>query len=116
HHRPHRGLDLFLGDRPLVQRAVEALAQLAGVEALAPAVGLDDRRQLEFDGLERREALAAGLALAPAADRRPVLGRTRVDDPGIDVLAERAVHQPIGRVLTRRPGCIVQWRARTRPT
>src|SRR5690606_2274108 len=43
-----RGLDLLLGDRALVQRAVEALAQLARVEMLAAAIGLDDRRQLEL--------------------------------------------------------------------
>src|SRR5690606_36366333 len=91
HHRAHRRFDLLLRDRPLVQRAVHADAQLARVERLAPAVALDDDRQLEFDRLERAEALAAGLALAPAADRRAVLGRARVDDLGVLVLAEGAM-------------------------
>ena len=75
HHRAHRGLDLLLRHRALLQRAVEAEAQLARVEGLAAAVALDDRRQLELDRLERAEALAAGLALAAAADRRAVVGR-----------------------------------------
>src|SRR3546814_13234142 len=56
-------------------------------------LGLDDRGQLEFDRLERRETLAAGLALAPATDRRAVLADARVDDAGVCVLAEEAVHQ-----------------------
>src|SRR3546814_5799394 len=79
-HRAHRGLGLLFRHRALVQRAVEALAQLARVEGVAAPVGLDDRRQLEFDRLQRAEALAAGLALAPAADRRAVLADARVDD------------------------------------
>src|SRR3546814_16270715 len=52
-----------------------------------------DLGQLEFDRLERRETLAAGLALAPATDRRAVLADARVDDAGVCVLAEEAVHQ-----------------------
>src|SRR5690606_17719730 len=85
HHRAHRRLDLLFGDRPLVQRAVETQPQLARIERLTPAVALDDGWQLELDGLEGGEALAAGLALAPPADGGTVLGRARVDDPGIDV-------------------------------
>src|SRR3546814_5579937 len=86
-------LGLLFRYRALVQRAVEALAQLARVEGVAAPGGLDDRRQLEFDRLQRAEALAAGLALAPAADRRAVLADARVDDAGVCVLAEEAVHQ-----------------------
>src|SRR3546814_7061678 len=89
-------LGLLFRYRALVQRAVEALAQLARVEGVAAPVGLDDRRQLEFDRLQRAEALAAGLALAPAADRRAVLADARVDDAGVCVLAEEAMHQATG--------------------
>src|SRR5690606_29882477 len=96
HDRAHRRLDLFFRHRPLVQRAVHAGAQLARIEGLAPAVVLDDGRQLELDGLERAEAFAAGLALAPAPDRRAVVGRARIDDLGVLVLAEGAMHQASG--------------------
>src|SRR5690606_35859886 len=82
-HRAHRGLGLFFRHRALVQRAVEALAQLARIERVAASVRLDDPRQLEFDRLERAETLPAGLALAPAADRRAVLADARVDDAGV---------------------------------
>src|SRR3546814_1868219 len=51
---------------------------------------------LEFDRLQRAEVLAAGLALAPAADRRAVLADARVDDAGVCVLAEEAMHQATG--------------------
>src|SRR5690606_28547558 len=90
--RAHGGLQLLLRHRTLVHRALEALAQLARVEMLPPAVGLDDRRQLQLDGLQRGEALPAGFALATAADGRAVVAHPRVDDPGIHVLAEGAVH------------------------
>src|SRR5690606_18670661 len=93
HHRPHRRLDLLLGHRALVQRAVHAGAQLARVEWVAPPGALDDDRQPERDRLQRAEALAAGLALATPPDRRAVVGRARIDDLGVLVLAEGAVHQ-----------------------
>src|SRR5690606_35386539 len=96
HHRADRGLDLIFRHRPLVQRPVHAHAQLARIERLAPPVALDDHRQLEFDRLERAEPLPAGLALAPAPDRRPVFRRARVDDLGVLVLTEGAVHQAWG--------------------
>src|SRR5690606_34075113 len=60
------------------------------------AVVLDDGRQLELDGLERAEAFAASLALAPAPDRRAVVGGARIDDLGVLVLAEGAMHQASG--------------------
>src|SRR5690606_4781936 len=95
HDRAHRRLDLLLGHRTLLQRAVEALAQLARVEDFTPPVALHDRGQLQFDRLQGAEALAAGLAFPPATDRRAILADPRVDDPGVGVLAEGAVHQSI---------------------
>src|SRR5690606_25567572 len=52
--------------------------------------------QLEFDRLQRAEALAAGFAFATPPDRRAVVGRTRIDDLGVLVLAEGAVHRASG--------------------
>ena len=64
HHRAYCRFDALLGNRPLVQRAVEAGAQLACIEGLAPTIVLDDRRQLQFHGFDRRKALAARRTLA----------------------------------------------------
>src|SRR5690606_2712573 len=100
-HRAHRAVDLLGRDRALLQRAVEAHAQLALVEGLAATVALDDGRQLELGRLEGIEALAAGLALAPAADGAAVVGHARVDHAGVFVLAEGAVH-PFA--ISRTPG------------
>ena len=61
--------------RPLVQRALEAVAQLADVEVGARAVGLDDLRQPQLDRLVGGEALLAAGAAAAAADRVAGLGR-----------------------------------------
>ena len=107
--RAHRRLDLLLRHRTLLQCAIETDAQLARVERLAPAVVLDDHRQLELDRLQRREALAAGLALAPAADRHAVVADARIDDAGVDVLAEGAVQGrlSVNRELPALPGDVV---------
>src|SRR4030095_5673955 len=91
HDLAHDAVDGVARDRTLLQRALDARAQLAFVECLAPAVALDDRRQLDFHGLERVEALAATLALAPPADRRAVLGHARLDHAGVFVLAAGVV-------------------------
>src|SRR5688572_33379636 len=91
-HRAHRGFDLFLGHRPLLQRAIEADAQLARVELLAAAIALDDHRQLQLDRFQGAETLAAGLAFTPPADRRAVVGYARIDHAGVLVLAEGAMH------------------------
>ena len=104
---------IFSSDyRPLLQRAVRN-AQLARIEILAAPVRLDDRRQLQFDGFQRGEPLAAGLALAAAADRRAILADPRIDDPGVGVLAERAMHLAL---IRRRPGtaCTAGSRSRAR--
>src|SRR5690606_16464463 len=93
HDGAHRGLDLLFRYRPLLQRAVEPLAQLARIELVAAAVALDDHRQLQLHRLQRAETFAARLALAPAADRGAVLADARVDDTGVSMLAEGAVHQ-----------------------
>ena len=74
---------------PLALRTVPpSVACHSGLDA----IGLDDGRQLEFGRLERIEALAAGLALAPAPDRRAVFGNARIDDAGVLVLAEGTMH------------------------
>src|SRR5215831_10423549 len=92
HDFAHDAVDRIARDRALLQRALDAGTQLALVERLAAAVALDDRRQLDFDRLERIEALAALLALAPPPDRAAVVRHARVDHAGVFVLAEGAVH------------------------
>ena len=71
-------LDVGHGDRPLGAGDADALQQLVAVEWLAPPVALDDQQRLG-DLLVGREALAAGLALAPPADG--LGGSTSVDHP-----------------------------------
>src|SRR5690606_13588669 len=91
--RAHRGFDLFFRDRPLLQRTVEARAQLARVERLAPTIGLDDHRQLQLDRLQRAEALATGLTYVAPADGRAIVRHPRVDHAGVGVLAEGAMQR-----------------------
>ena len=79
-------------DRALLERLHDPAAQLALVEGLARAVVLDDLRHDELGGLEGREALAAGQALAAAADLVPLAREARVGHLGVVVVAERAVH------------------------
>src|SRR5690349_4375664 len=97
----HRVVDVVAGDGPLLQRALEARAQLALVEGLAPFAALDDCRQLQLRRLEGIEALAALRALATAAHGGAVLGQPRIDHARVFVLAERAVHPAS---VSRTPG------------
>src|SRR5450631_3151945 len=73
---------------------------------------LDDSQ----DGrLDRREAPAALGALPPAPDRGAVVGSSRVDDPGVVMSAERAVHAglqlvrdgPLSRAGWQGPGPVL---------
>src|SRR2546427_133348 len=61
-------------------------------DALPISIALDDRRQLQLDRFHGAETLAAGFALTPTANRRAVFRDARVDDPGIGMLAEGAMH------------------------
>src|SRR6185503_4666905 len=63
-----RRVDELGGHGSLVQGAREADAQTSRVEFGTIAIGLDDLRQSQLDGLVRREALLAGRAFAPAAN------------------------------------------------
>src|SRR5690242_4065396 len=99
--RAHGRVDLLARHRPLLQRALEAGAELVLVERLAAVVALDHGRQLDFRRLERVESLAAVRTLATAADRRAVVGDARVDHAGVVVLAERTMHSVSGRALAQ---------------
>src|SRR5690606_6092358 len=101
HHRAHRSLELLFGHRTLVQRALHRLPQLVHVERLAPPVALHERGQLEFRRLGRVEALAALAALAPATNRAAILADAGINDAGVFVLAEGAVHQARTLIRTR---------------
>src|SRR3954452_7757517 len=87
-------LELRLGDRPLVGRARETAQQLLAIERLPRAVALDDGDRRRLGALVRREAHAAVLALAPAADRVARLGEPGVDHAGRGGLAGGAPHGP----------------------
>ena len=68
---------------------------LAAAERLGGAGALDDR---QARGLGGAEAAVALRALTAPADGRAVVGGARVDDPGVGVPAERAVHDGPPRV------------------
>ena len=91
-HGAYRRFDLVFGHRTLLQRAVEASADLALVECFTGAIALDDGGQFQLHRFHGAEALATGFAFTPTTDRRAVFGDARVDDPGIGMLAEGAVH------------------------
>src|SRR6056297_789622 len=93
-------LQRLRADRPLLQRPRQAAAELLLVEGLAALVALDDARHDQFGGLEGGEALAAVLALAPTADLPAFRGEPGVDDLGLGVSAERAMHGGALRTLT----------------
>jgi len=85
-------VDVVGRHRALVQRAHEAGADFLAVVGGAVAVRLDHRGHGEFHPLVGGVALAAFLALAPAAHACRVFGQARVDDRGIVSFAERAFH------------------------
>ena len=92
-------VDELGGHRPLVQRALEAGAKLRLAEVGARAVALHHLRHPQLDRLVGGEALAAGGALAPAADRVARLRDARVDHLGVGAAAERALHGAGGDVI-----------------
>src|SRR3954469_589767 len=87
-------LELLLRHRALVRRSHEPAQQLLAVELLAPAVALEHGHGCRLGALVGGEALAAALALAPAAHRCRI-GQARVDYAGRGMRAEGAVHTPI---------------------
>src|SRR5688572_3032358 len=86
------GVDELGGHGPLVQRPLEAGAQLLRRELLAHALRLHDLRHAQLGGLVGREALVANLAAAPPADRVALLAHARVDHLGVLGVAEGALH------------------------
>src|SRR5262245_31003760 len=83
-------LYLLHGDRPLFASLLDAADDLFAVEGLAAAVLLDDQGQELLDALVGGETLAAGVALAAAADRLAVLGVAAVNDGAVSVGTEGA--------------------------
>src|SRR5688572_28162514 len=63
--------------------------QFGAVEGLALAVLLDDGEVAQLHALEGGEARPAALALAPPANRRPILGRAAVLHLAVFMRAER---------------------------
>ena len=81
---------VVLGQRPALAGLADAGDRLVAVERLGGAGALHHG---ELHQLEGGEPLLAVLAAAPAADRAAVLGDPRVEDLGVGVAAERAVHR-----------------------
>jgi hypothetical protein len=90
-------LDALCQDREVVLGDGAPLAGLANSdEDLLAAERLSDARALDdaqAGGLDGGEAATALRALAPPADRGAVVSGPRVDDPGVVVAAEGAVHR-----------------------
>src|SRR5688572_17202112 len=84
--------DRALLDRAVGDGALDAGGELVAVERLALPRPLHDHQRDLLEPLVGRPPAAADEALAPAADRRAVLGQPRVDDLVVDSLAERAPH------------------------
>ena len=92
HDAVDRRVDVLGRHRPLVQRALEADADLRDIEVRAVAVGLDHLRQAQLDGLVGGEALLAGDAAPAPANRIAGLGHARVDDLRVGAAAEGTFH------------------------
>src|SRR5699024_4915426 len=89
---------LIIADRPPLTGLAHPGDHLGAAERLAHAGALEHG---ERGGLRGGEAARAVGALAPATDRRAVVRRAGVDDAGVGVAAERAVHPP--RIAARPP-------------
>src|SRR5699024_3892183 len=89
---------LVVADRSPLAGLADPGDHLGAAERLAHAGALEHG---EGGGLRGGEAAGAVRALAPATDRRAVVGRAGVDDAGVGVATERAVH-PV-RIAARHP-------------
>src|SRR6185436_1294791 len=95
-----RGLDVV--DEPLHRVARQRLRpgladrrrELAAVELLPRAVALQHLDPRGFGALACREPRVAAVARPPAPDGLSVLRLTRVDDAGVWLIADRAMHGP----------------------
>src|SRR5690606_30765173 len=97
--RQHR--EVVLVDRSALARLAHAVDDLLARERLGHSRALDDGQARGLDG---REAPVALGALTAPSDRGPVVGRARVDDAGVRVTAERAVHGGLLRGSRRQVG------------
>src|SRR5262249_33333391 len=78
--------------RPLAAGPLDRARKLVAVEGDSLAVLLHHREFAQLHALEGGEARAAGRAVAPPADRRVVVGRSRVLHLGVLVTAEWTAH------------------------
>src|SRR5690606_13823809 len=77
---------------PFTQRDVHRTRKLIAIERDAPSRALQHHKIAELHPFKRREARAALVTLATAADRSAVLGGTAVLHLGVFVLTKRAAH------------------------
>ena len=83
---------LALSMLALAAGVTDRALELGAVERFALAVLLDHGEVAQLDPLERREAGAAAVAFAAAADRGAVLRRTAILYLAVFMGAERAAH------------------------
>jgi hypothetical protein len=93
HDPVHEPLDGVLVHAALPGRDADRAGQLLAVEGHAPAVLLEHRELAQLHPLEGGEARRAGGALAPPADRTPLLGGPGVLHLRVLGPAERAAHR-----------------------
>ena len=95
-------LPLDAADQPVDARRIDVTlaagvadrtSKLVAVERFPLPVLLDDGEVTKLDTLECREAGPAGLALAPAPDRRSILARAAVLHLAVFMGAKGATHQ-----------------------
>ena len=87
-----RGVDALRRDRALSERKRHGASQLLAAVFRAAASLLHNPGHGEQNALERREALAAALALAPATDHKSGLRRAGIHNARLIVLTERTTH------------------------
>jgi hypothetical protein len=86
-------LDRFAGHGAFLHRRDDAAAQFHGVERFTPAIAFADVGHDEFRHFECRKPLPAGQALAATPHLPAFAGQPRVDHFGVDMIAERAMHE-----------------------
>src|SRR5262249_8012146 len=92
HAGPDHARDALGVDRPLASGHLDRARELVAVEGDALAVLFHHREFAQLHALEGGEARAAGRAVASPADRRVVVGRSRVLHLGVLVTAEWTAH------------------------
>jgi hypothetical protein len=79
-------------DRPLLERALDAMLEFRSVEGLTPAVPFNDHELLFLDALIAREPIAAPDAFPSAPDTVSIRERSRFDYFVVETAAMGTTH------------------------